>query len=341
MGFKCFKQLAAVRSWSVVLCCLTLLWFAIRTNAQVAGQAQIQGTITDASGALIPNATVTLSNASTHAARTTLTDKSGVYVFPNIDIGTYDIGVSAAGFESYKQTGIVLEIGSSIAINVAMTVGKQSFTVETHAEGLSLQTEDSSFKQTIDQQDVQEMPLNGRQMTGLITLSGGSSPAPGGDFTGSKYSYQTISVSVAGGMGNTTEWKLDGGDNNDYMSNGNLPFPFPDAVSQFSVESTVLGAQDGTHSGGLVNVVTRSGTNSYHGSAFEFIRNNYIDATNFFAAGKDSLHQNQYGGTFGGKIIRDKLFAFAAYQRLGAKQSTALNSMYIPTAANQIGRAHV
>ena len=337
MGFNCLRQLTAVRRWSALICCLAVLLFAIRTNAQVAGQAQIQGTITDASGALLPNATVTLTNASTHVERTTLTDKSGVYVFPNIDIGTYDIGVTAAGFETYKQTGIVLEIGSSIAINVAMTVGKQSFTVETHAEGLSLQTEDSSFKQTIDQQDVQEMPLNGRQMTGLITLSGGSSPAPGGDFTGSKYSYQTISVSVAGGMGNTTEWKLDGGDNNDYMSNGNLPFPFPDAVSQFSVESTVLGAQDGTHSGGLVNVVTRSGTNSYHGSAFEFIRNNYIDATNFFAAGKDSLHQNQYGGTFGGKIIRDKLFTFAAYQRLGAKQSTALNSMYIPTAANLAG----
>src|ERR1035438_9394438 len=338
MGFNCLRQLTAVRRWSALICCLAVLLFAIRTNAQVAGQAQIQGTITDASGALLPNATVTLTNASTHVERTTLTDKSGVYVFPNIDIGTYDIGVTAAGFETYKQTGIVLEIGSSIAINVAMTVGKQSFTVETHAEGLSLQTEDSSFKQTIDQQDVQEMPLNGRQMTGLITLSGGSSPAPGGDFTGSKYSYQTISVSVAGGMGNTTEWKLDGGDNNDYMSNGNLPFPFPDAVSQFSVESTSLGAQSGsTHSGGLVNVVTRSGTNTYHGTAFEFIRNNYIDATNFFASGKDSLHQNQFGGTFGGKILRDKLFAFAGYQRLDAKQATSLNSMYIPTAANMAG----
>ncbi len=181
------------------------------------------------------------------------------------------------------------------------------------------------------------MPLNGRQMTALITASGGSSPAPGGDFTGSKYSYQTISVSVAGGMGNTTEWKLDGGDNDDYMSNGNLPFPFPDAVAQFSVESTNLGAQMGKHSGGLVNVVTRSGTNSYHGSAFEFIRNNYVDATSFFSTSTDKLHQNQFGGTFGGPILRNRLFAFAGYQRLMADQATANVQMYIPTAANLAG----
>ena len=165
------------------------------------------------------------------------------------------------------------------------------------------------------------MPLNGRQMTSLITLSGGSTSAPGGDFTGSKYSYATISVANAGGGGNTTMWRLDGGDNNDYMANGNLPFPFPDAVNQFSVESTALSAQNGQHTGGLVNVVTRSGTNTYHGSAFEFIRNNYVDATNFFSTSKDQLHQNQYGGTFGGKILRDRLFAFAGYQHLHAAEN--------------------
>ena len=164
-----------------------------------------------------------------------------------------------------------------------MAVGTTDQRIEVKAESLALQTEDSTFKQTIDQQTMKEMPSNGRQMTGLITLSGGSTSAPAGDFTGSKYSYQTIAVSIAGGMGNTTMWRLDGGDNNDYMANGNLPFPFPDAVSQFSVESTALSSQNGMHSGGMVNVVTISGTNKYHGSGFEFIRNNYLDATNFFS----------------------------------------------------------
>ena len=138
-------------------------------------------------------------------------------------------------------------------------------------------------------------------------------------------------------MGNTTMWRLDGGTNNDYMANGNLPFPFPDAVSQFSVESTALSAQDGMHTGGLVNVVTRSGTNKYHGSAFEFIRNNYINASNFFSATKDTLHQNQFGGTFGGPILRDKLFAFAGYQRSVSNQSQAATQAFVPTAANLAG----
>jgi hypothetical protein len=320
-------------------CFMALLVLASSTaRAQVTGMGQIQGTVVDTTGALVANATVTLTNTATQHNRVAVTDNAGTYLFANIPVSTYNLKVAAPGFQTYSRTGIVLEVGSNIAVNVTLAVGQADVTVETRAEGMALQTEDTSFKQTIDQAAVTEMPLNGRQMTALITLSGGSSPAPGGDFTGSKYSYQTVAVSVAGGMGNTTEWKLDGGDNNDYMGNGNLPFPFPDAVSQFSVESTVLGAQSGSmHSGGLVNVVTRSGTNSYHGSAFEFIRNNYMNATNFFATSKDTLHQNQFGGTFGGKIIRDKLFAFAGYQRTIAKQATSNVSMYIPTAANMAG----
>jgi len=318
---------------------LALLILAVcPVRAQLAGTGNIQGTVVDASGALVPNAAVTLIDASTQVKRTTQTDQAGVYLFPNMPISTYNLRVGAPGFETYEKTGIVLEVGSNISINAALKVGKADVTVETHADALSLQTEDTSFKQTIDESTVQEMPLNGRQMTALITLSGGSTTAPGGDFTGSKYSYQTIAVSVAGGMGNTTQWKLDGGDNNEYMGNGNLPFPFPDAVSEFSVESTALGAQSGsTHSGGLVNVVTRSGTNRYHGSGFEFIRNNYVDATNFFSTKPDTLHQNQYGATFGGPIKRNKIFAFAGYQRLKADQSTNPLEMYIPTAANLAG----
>ena len=116
-----------------------------------------------------------------------------------------------------------------------------------------------------------------------------------------------------------------------------MPFPFPDALNQFSVESSVLGAQDGINSGGKVNAVTRSGTNSYHGNAFEFLRNNYINARNFFSAVPDSLHQNQFGGTFGGPIIRNKLFAFAGYQRLQASQSSSPTAVRLPTAANLLG----
>jgi hypothetical protein len=345
---ECFNRPKSVSRWVGVILSLTVLLFAAQGRSQIAGTGNIQGTVSDASGAVIPNATVTATDAATQVKHVTKSGNAGGYLFPGLPIGTYVINVVATGFETYEQTGIVLEVGSSIAINVALAVGKQEIKVEVHAEGLALQTEDASFKQTIDEQDITEMPLNGRQMTGLLTLSGGSNTAPGADFTGSKYSYQTISISVAGGNGNTTLWRLDGGDNQDYMGNGNLPFPFPDAVSQFSVESTVLGAQDGEHTGGMVNVVTRSGTNKYHGSAFEFIRNNLIDASNFYSTctpippattctPKDKLHQNQFGGTFGGKIIRDKLFAFAGYQHLISKQFQASTKATVPTAANLAG----
>ena len=326
-----------------------------RLYAQVAGTGNIQGTIADSTGAIIPNATIVLTNVATQVKRTAATDGSGVYVFPNIDIATYTVDVSASGFKSYRKTGIVLEVGSSISVNVTMTIGTADQKIEVQADGLALQTEDVSFKQTVDQTTVTEMPLNGRQISALVTVSGGAAPAPGGDFTGSKYSYQTIAVSIAGGNGNSTMWRLDGGDNNDYMGNGNLPFPFPDAISQFSVESSALGAQDGMHSGGLVNAVTRSGGNIYHGSAFEFIRNNYLDSQNFFStckpvapattcSAKDTLHQNQYGFTFGGPVRipklfngRDKLFFFVGFQYLKNDQSTAATTSHVPTAANLLG----
>jgi hypothetical protein len=340
-GFK-LRQLAGCLS--VALFSLAL----IPVRAQIAGSANVQGTITDSSGAVIPNSAVTLTDEATAVKHVTKSDGSGVFVFPNLPIGTYDISAAASGFKTYEQKGIVLEVGSSITVNPTLSVGTGEQTVQVTTSTLALQTEDPTFKQTIDQNEVSEMPLNGRQMTQLITLSGGSNMAPNGDFTGSKYSYQTISVSVAGGGGNTTLWRLDGGDNQDYMGNGNLPYPFPDAVNEFSVESTDLGAQDGGHVGGMVNVVTKSGTNQFHGSAFEFIRNNYIDATNFFStctpvapattcSAKDTLHQNQFGGTIGGPIKKDKMFAFAAYQRTKADQSQTATEATVPTAANLAG----
>jgi hypothetical protein len=321
------------------LFCLLILLVSGQAWAQIAGTGNVQGTVLDTSGAVVQNAAITITDVSTQVKHNAVSDKAGIYVFPGLPTGTYTLRVVAPGFKTYEQTNIVLEVGSSIAINANLQVGSANTEVQVRSEGLALQTEDPSFKQTVDEKDITEMPLNStsRQITGLLGISGGSNTAPGNDFTGSKYSYQTISVSIAGGNGNTTLWRLDGGDNQDYMGNGNLPFPFPDAVSQFSVESTVLGAQDGEHTGGYVNAVTRSGTNTYHGTAFEFIRNNYLDATNFYSVSPDTLHQNEYGGTFGGRIIRDKLFAFAGYQHLKADQTQSSTEAFVPTAANLAG----
>jgi hypothetical protein len=332
------KGMARAMLWRILILCATAIGLTLSGYSQMAGTGSIQGTVTDNTGAVIQNASVTVVNSATQVKHAVKTDENGLYSVPNLPVGIYVVDVTAPGFANFKQSTITLEVGSSIAVNVRMNVGTaQSTTVEVRASALSLQTEDTSFKQTVDQNDVMEMPLNGRQMTSLITLAGAAAPAAANDIQGSKNFYSSVVISVAGGMGNQTDYQLDGGDNNDYMTNINLPFPFPDAVSQFSVESTDLGAQQGLHSGGFVNVVTRSGSNQWHGSAFEFIRNNYIDATNFFASTKDTLHQNQFGGTVGGKAIRDKLFFFGGYQRLKADQKSSSASAVVPTQANLSG----
>jgi hypothetical protein len=317
---------------------IAILLLALPGNSQTAGTGNIQGVVTDAAGAVIQGASVIVVNTATHVTHTTTSDSKGLYSFPNLAIGTYEVQAAAVGFQHYRQSNIVLDVGSSIAVNVSMKVGGTEQTVEVQATGLALQTEDSTLKQTVDAGTLTAMPLNGRQMTDLVTLMGGAVNAnESNDVQGSKTFWSSAVISIAGGQGNFTDYRLDGGDNNDYMTNINLPFPFPDAVAEFSVETTAMGAQQGLHPGGLVNVVTRSGTNQWHGSAFEFIRNNYIDATNFFSTSKDSLHQNQFGGTFGGRVIRDKLFFFAGYQRLKSDQSQSFTPAYVPTAANLAG----
>ena len=337
MQYPCFRPQGMVNRWLAVFFCVVVFLFAAKVNSQTAGTASIQGVVTDTSGAVIQNATVTITNDATQVKHSTATSGSGLYSFPNISIGTYTLEATAAGFERYRHTNIVLNVGSSIAVNPAMKIGAASQTIEVTATALALQTEDSSLKQTIDSATVTEMPLssNGRQMTSLITLSGGAVNAnENNDESGSKTFYNSAVISIGGGQGNATDYRLDGADNNDYMTNVNLPFPFPDAVAEFSVESAALGAQSGLHPGGLVNVVTKSGTNKWHGDAFEFIRNNFIDATNFFSATKDQLHMDQFGGTFGGKIIPNKLFGFVGYQRYVSKQLQSSSSAYVPTFDN-------
>ncbi len=324
--------------WVLILC-VGILTFSTAPlmYSQTAGTASIQGIVSDTSGAVVPNARVTATSVATHVQHVTKSDNEGLYSLPNIPIGTYNIEASAPGFSAYRQIGIVLNVGSSISVNIALKVGAANQTVEVRAQGLALQSQDSTLKQTVDEKTLLAMPLNGRQMTDLITLMGGAVPAPANDIQGSKTFYSSVVISIAGGQGNYTDYRLDGADNNDYMTNINLPFPFPDAVSQFTVETADLGANQGLHPGGLVNVVTKSGTNEFHGTAFEFIRNNFINADSFFSVSKDQLHQNQFGGVFGGPIIHNKLFGFVGIQHTIAKQSSQNIAAYVPTAANLQG----
>ncbi|MGO4211248.1 carboxypeptidase-like regulatory domain-containing protein, partial [Terriglobus sp. YAF25] len=213
--------------------------------AQTGGTASLQGAITDPTGAAIAGANVTITNTDTKVARNTVTDTEGRYSLPNIPPGPYSLTVSATSFKGYSQTGLVLEVGSSITINPSLSVGTSTETVEVAASGVAIETESATYKQVIDQKRITELPLNGRQATQLVLLTGGSVVAPSSDMVGSKNYITSVVISVAGSQGNYNNYLLDGGGYTDNFTNVNLPFPFPDALQEFSVESNSLPARNG------------------------------------------------------------------------------------------------
>jgi hypothetical protein len=314
------------------------LLFISPTNAsaQASAQAQVSGTVSDPSGASIADADVSMTEIEKHSVRTTKTDKSGSYTLPDLPVGPYQLEVKSQGFKDYVQTGIVLVVNNNIQINVAMQIGSASEHVEVTAAAIMVETKETSVSSVIDQQRISELPLNGRQPTQLIITLGGASYGDSGD-TGSKTFFSSTRISVAGGQGNGTAYLLDGGDNTDPMSNVNLPIPFPDALEEFSVETSAVSSKFGTHPGATVNVVTKSGTNGFHGDAFEYLRNGDLNARNFFAASRDSLKRNQYGGTAGGRLIKDKLFFFGGFQGTINRSNPPVTTTYIPNAAMLAG----
>ncbi|MCC6391494.1 MAG: carboxypeptidase regulatory-like domain-containing protein [Bryobacterales bacterium] len=307
--------------------------FAPRCQAQAVAIAQVSGVVTDPSGSAIPGALVTITETARGTARNVTTDAQGRYTLPNLPVGPYRLTVSAAGFKSYTQSGITLQVGNNVQIDVHMQLGAIAERVEVSAQASMVETRDNTVSQVIDEKRIVDLPLNGRQPTQLILLSGAALTTPGGDLRGSKNFYSSTTISVAGGQGNAVNYLLDGGDNNDSFTNVNLPMPFPDALQEFSVQTSSLPARFGLHPGAVVNAVTKSGTNEWHGSLFEFLRNGDVNARNFFGKTHDSLKRNQFGGTFGGRIIRDRLFFFGGYQKQYNRQDPPTSISYVPTQA--------
>ena len=304
-------------------------------RAQEVAVAEADGHVTDPSGASIAGASVKMTEVDRRTVHTFTTDAGGIFRFPNLPVGAYELEVSASGFKAYRQTGITLQVASNIELPVVMQIGAVTETVEVVANAAMVETKENAIAQVVNQQNIVDLPLNGRNLTQLLTLAGGGTSAPGGDLTGSKNiqgSNGSGTFSVAGSQANGVNYLLDGGDNNDAFSNVNLPIPFPDAVQEFSVQTNAMQAQFGLHPGGVVNVVTKSGTNAFHGDLFDFLRNYDLNARPkglVTLAGsvsqpvRDSLKRNQFGGTAGGRIISDKLFFFGGYQRTRQRSNPA------------------
>jgi hypothetical protein len=301
-------------------------------SAQAVAGAQISGTVRDSSGGTIPGAEVTVTKTDTGATRTVFTSADGVYVLPNLAVGPYQLKVVLQGFNSYVRDGIVLQVSSNPEINVTLAVGNISEQVTVTANSTLVETHSTGVGQVIDNQRVMELPLNGRQATELIFLSGLATSAPPGDLNTNK-NFPTVTISVAGGQANGITYIMDGGTHNDPFNNLNLPTPFPDALQEFKVETSALPARYGYHAASAVNLITKSGSNQVHGDAFEFLRNYHFNARNFFAPERDSLNRNQFGGTVGAPIIRNKMFLFAGYQGRIEKSNPATTISFVPTQA--------
>ena len=301
--------------------------------AQAVAVAEVQGQVSDVSGAVVPGAQIRMTQIATQYVRNTTAGVDGSYSFPNLPVGPYTLEVTADGFKTHVQSGIVLQVGSGVQVNITLQVGSVAENVKVTASANMVETRTNSVAQVIDERRISELPLNGRQVTDLIVISGAATPTPNANMISSKNYPSSTTMSVAGGQGNGTNYLLDGGDNTSNFTNVNMPFPFPDALQEFGVETSSLPARNGLHPGGVVNVVTKSGANQMHGDLFEFLRNGDVNARNFFGSTHDSLKRNQFGGTIGGKIIQDKLFFFGGAQLTRNRQNPPQTISYVPTPA--------
>ncbi|HEY6343822.1 MAG TPA: carboxypeptidase-like regulatory domain-containing protein [Bryobacteraceae bacterium] len=283
-----------------LLLCSVALW------AQ--NTSEITGTVVDSSGLAVPGAQVEVTQITTGLTRATVTGVDGTYVLPSLPVGPYKLDVKKEGFATFVQSGIVLQVDTNPTIEVTLKVGSVSEQVQVEASAAMVETHSTGVGQVVDEARVVDLPLNGRYVTDLVGLAGAAAIAPGADLISAKNYPNEAVYSVAGGQAIGTTYLLDGGTHNDPFNNLNLPLPFPDALQEFKVETSALPAQYGEHSGGAVNAVTRSGGNQFHGDVFEFVRNYIFNARNPGALARDSLKRNQFGGTLGGPIKKDKLF---------------------------------
>jgi hypothetical protein len=298
-----------------------MLAFGNLVFAQTRDTGAIFGTLADAQGAFVPGAQIRIENAATSQARTALTNESGAFLFSLLPPGSYSISVAQTGFRRYERRGIQLQANENVAVHVVLEVGDVQSTITVEGSASQVETRLATVKDTVDQRRVVELPLNGRNAADLALLSTGVTSGIGNNTGETNFAdpYRPRGqkqLTVNGSRNNNLRYTLDGGEHMDNLRNFNLPFPFPEALQEFSVQTSNMTVEHGSSSGGAVNVVTKSGTNDLHGNAFWFLRNTAINATNFFSRQQDLLKRNQFGFTLGGPIIKNKLFAFGGFQRL-------------------------
>jgi hypothetical protein len=268
---------------------IVLVVILTHTPAWAQATAQMSGTVRDASGAVLPGVTITVTQTDTGFSRTAVTEGGGTYVVPNLPTGPYKLEASLQGFRSYAQTGIVLQVNGNPTINVTLAIGDVAETISVEGAAPLVDVRSAGISEVVDNQRIVELPLQGRQVTNLIILAGAAVNT--GDVSGQRNRSDAVAISVAGGLRSGVTYVLDGAMHNDTYDNLNLPFPFPDALQEFRVATSGLSAENGTHSGATVNAVTKSGTNRWSGNAFEFLARSPFQCHGLLRAGRRRRQQ--------------------------------------------------
>jgi len=324
---------------------LALLLSAASMTSLAQGFGSISGVISDPTGALVPAVTVTATQTQTGTRTEVTANNSGAYVFPSMPPAEYTIAATATGFQSYLQSGVVLLANQAATVNIQLKLGSTSELVTVEANAVQVDTTTGTLSQVIDRQSVNELPLNGRNAAALTTLVAGvvAAPSDGTDKGNTKTFPEAVPISANGSRSDQTNYLLDGGNNMDEYTMANGPFPFPDALQEFSVQTSNYNAEYGQSAGAVVNIITKSGGSKFHGDAFEYLRNGVFNARNYFATSVDPLKRHQFGGTIGGPVkiphfvSGSRTFFFFGYQRTNLKDQQGGSSAFVPTQANLRG----
>src|SRR5688572_7347852 len=321
----------AMRAPCLVVC---LTW--LTGGTAFAQQGQINGVIVDSSGGVIPGVTVTAVESGTGITRDTVSGANGRYQFPSLRPTGYDIKAELTGFRTVQRMGVVLQADQNLTVNITLELGELSETVTVAGEAAQVDISSATIAEVVDHARIVELPIAGREVARLQSLVAGTVVASiSGETAKSLPGAVRISANGAGDRQNA--YRLDGASNTDPYFQENQSFPFPDALQEFSIQTSNYSAQYGNNAGAVVNVVTRSGTNSFHGGAFEYLRDRTFNSKGYFSAEKDFLKRNQYGGFAGGPIRRNSTFFFAGWQRTRITNRASELIRFVPTAAQRRG----
>jgi len=329
--------------------CLSLVvapCFAIVVGAQAGGS--ISGTVKDSTGGVVPGVAVTATNVALGTQTTVTTDTQGLYSFPRLPVGRYDLTIQLEGFKPQKRTGLAVSADSALQENATLEVGGQTETVTVTSTEVRVETQSTQLGEVVSAQQMTTLSLNGRSYTDLLAIQPGVIPvttiqansvimagvtgtvAPSGELNAGN-------VSVSGQRESANGFLVNGGDVQEHMNGGTSIVPNLDSIEEFRLLTNNFDPQYGNYNGGIVNVITKSGSDAFHGSGFELFRNTALDGRNYFSPDRASFNQNQPGGTIGGPIKKGKVFFFSDYQATRTTQGVETGLIQVPSDQQRLG----